>query len=190
MRNLDLTSLRSFVAVVESGGVTRAAQAVNKSQSAVSMQLKRLEDLLGVALHERRGRQLVLTEAGDQLLVDAKRMLAINDDVFARMTDHAFEGEILLGVPSDIIHPIVPVALKRFHAEFSGIKVQLISSYTRVLKDKFKKIVSIKKVGYGESLNVAIAGSILMKDIKKKKKRGIHQRSPPLLVLVNFYMIK
>ena len=69
MRNLDLTSLRSFVAVVESGGVTRAAQAVNKSQSAVSMQLKRLEDLLGVALHERRGRQLVLTEAGDQLLV-------------------------------------------------------------------------------------------------------------------------
>jgi DNA-binding transcriptional LysR family regulator len=47
MRNLDLTSLRSFVAVVESGGVTRAAQAVNKSQSAVSMQLKRLEDLLG-----------------------------------------------------------------------------------------------------------------------------------------------
>ena len=139
MRNLDLTSLRSFVAVVESGGVTRAAQAVNKSQSAVSMQLKRLEDLLGVALHERRGRQLVLTEAGDQLLVDAKRMLAINDDVFARMTDHAFEGEILLGVPSDIIHPIVPVALKRFHAEFSGIKVQLISSYTRVLKDKFKK---------------------------------------------------
>ena len=139
MRNLDLTSLRSFVAVVESGGVTRAAQAVNKSQSAVSMQLKRLEDLLGVALHERRGRQLVLTEAGDQLLVHAKRMPAINHDVFARMTDHAFEGEILLGVPSDIIHPIVPVALKRFHAEFSGIKVQLISSYTRVLKDKFKK---------------------------------------------------
>ena len=65
MRNLDLTSLRSFVAVVESGGVTRSEQAVNKSQSAVSIQLKRLEDLLGVALHERRGSQLVLTEAGD-----------------------------------------------------------------------------------------------------------------------------
>ena len=71
MRNLDLTSLRSFVAVVESGGVTRAGQALNKSQSAESMQLKRLRDLLGVALHERRGRQLVLTEAGDQLLVAA-----------------------------------------------------------------------------------------------------------------------
>lgn len=139
MRNLDLTSLRSFVAVVESGGVTRAAKAVNKSQSAVSMQLKRLEDLLGVALHERRGRQNVLTEAGDQLLVDAKRMVALNDEVFARMTDHAFEGKIALGVPSDIIYPIVPMVLKIFAAEFSGVQVQLISSYTSTLKDKFKK---------------------------------------------------
>ena len=114
MRILDLTSLRSFVAMVESGGFTRAAQAVNKSQPAASMQLKRLEDLLGVALHERRGRQIVLTEAGDQLLVDAKRMVAMSKDVFARMKDHAFEGEILLGVPSDIIYPILSVALKCF----------------------------------------------------------------------------
>ena len=139
MRILDLTSLQSFVAVVESGGFTRAAQAVNKSQPAASMQLKRLEDLLGVALHERRGRQIVLTEAGDQLLVNAKRMVAISDDVFARMTDHAFEGEILLGVPNYNIHPIVPVALKCFQTEFSGIKLLLTSSYKRVLKDKFKK---------------------------------------------------
>ena len=73
-------------------------------------------------------------------------MLAINDDVFSRMTDRAFEGEILLGVPSDIIHPIVPVALMRFHAEFSGIKVQLISSYTRVLKDKLKNVIKDQKI--------------------------------------------
>ena len=139
MRNLDLTSLRSFMAVVESGGVTRAAKAINKSQSAVSMQLKRLEDLLGVALHERRGRQNVLTESADQLLVDAKLMVALNDEVFARMTDHAFEGKIVLGVPSDIIYPIVPMVLKIFAAEFSGVQVQLISSYTSTLKEKFKK---------------------------------------------------
>ena len=61
MRILDLTSLQSFVAMVESGGFTRAAQAVNKNQPAVSMHLKRLEDMLGVALHERRVRQIVLT---------------------------------------------------------------------------------------------------------------------------------
>ena len=50
---------------------------------------------------------MVLTEAGAQLLVDAKRMVAINDDVFARMTDHAFEGEVLLEVPPDIVNPII-----------------------------------------------------------------------------------
>ena len=131
-----LIYLRFFVAVVDTGRVTRAALAVNKSQSAVSMQLKRLEDLLGVALHER---QMVLTEAGDQMLVDAKRMVAINDDVFARTTDHAFEGEVLLGVPHDIVNPIIPIALRQFHAEFSGVKVQLISSFTSALKEKFRK---------------------------------------------------
>ena len=128
MKNFDLTSLLSFVAVVKSGGVTQAARVVNKSQSTVSMQLKRLEDLLGVAIHERRGCQIVLTEAGDQLLVDAKFLVALNNDVFARMTDYAFKGEIVLGVTSDIVYPTVPIILKLFHAEFSsGVKVQLIS---------------------------------------------------------------
>ena len=102
-------------------------------------QLKRFEDLLAVALHERRGRQMVLTEAGDQLLVNAKRMVAINADVFARTTDHALEGEVLLGVPHDIVNPIIPIALRQFHAEFSGVNVQLISSFTSALKEKFRK---------------------------------------------------
>ena len=79
-----------------------------------------------------------MTEAGNQLLVDTKRMVAINDDVFARTTDHAFEDEVLLGVPHDIVNPIIPIALRQFHAEFSGVKVQLISSFTSVLK-KFRK---------------------------------------------------
>ena len=106
------------MAVVDTGRVTRAALAVNKNQSALSMQLKRLEDLLGVVLHERRRRQIVLTEAGNQLLIDTKSMVAINDDVFAQMKDHAFESEVLLGVPHDIANPIVPIVLWQFHAEF------------------------------------------------------------------------
>ena len=127
------------MAVVDTGRVTLAALAVNKNQSALPMQLNRLEDLLGVSLHERRGRQIVLTEARNQLLVDAKRMVAINDDVFAQMKDHAFEGEVLLGVPHDIVNPIIPIALWQLHAEFSGVKVQFGSSYTSALKEKLKK---------------------------------------------------
>ena len=76
MRNLDITTLRSFVAVAESGGVTRAAGFLNLTQSAVSMQLKRLEEMLGQRLLDRSGRGVSLTPTGAQLLGSARRMVA------------------------------------------------------------------------------------------------------------------
>ncbi len=137
MRNLDITTLRSFVAVADSGGVTRAAGFLHLTQSAVSMQLKRLEELLGLELLDRTGRSIALTAEGEQLLVYARRMIALNDEVIGRLTDQAYEGEIVLGVPHDIVYPAIPQVLKQFHATFPRVKVQLVSSYTRALKDKF-----------------------------------------------------
>lgn len=136
-RNLDLTALRSFVAVADAGGVTRAASALNLTQSAVSMQVKRLEDALGLSLLDRAGRGVKLTAAGEQVASYARRMLDLNDEVYARLTDRAFEGEIRLGVPADIVYPHIPQLLQRFHAEYPRMKVQLTSSLTRVLKQKF-----------------------------------------------------
>ena len=80
MRNMDVAVLRSFVAVVDNGGVTRAAGVLNLTQSAVSMQIKRLEELLGFALFDRVGRKLVPTAAGEQLLGYARKLVALNDD--------------------------------------------------------------------------------------------------------------
>lgn len=137
MRNLDVTTLRSFVAVADAGGVTRAAGFLHLTQSAVSMQLKRLEELLGVELLDRSGRTIALTASGEQLLVYARRMVALNDEVIGRLTDQAYEGEIILGVPHDIVYPAIPQVLKQFHAEFPRVRVQLVSSYTRALKEKF-----------------------------------------------------
>ena len=74
-RNLDLTALRSFAAVADSGGVTRAATQLNLTQSAVSMQLKRLEEQLGLELLDRSGRSIALTAQGEQLLGYARRLL-------------------------------------------------------------------------------------------------------------------
>lgn len=139
MRNLDLTILRSFVTVVETGGVTQAAGILNLTQSAVSMQLKRLEELLAVEVLQRAGRKLVITPAGEQLLGFAKRMVELNDEVFLRMTDRTHVGAIALGVPTDIVFPHIPNVLKRFNAEFPQVKVQLISSFTAALKDQFRK---------------------------------------------------
>ena len=139
MRNLDITTLRSFVAVAEAGGVTRAAGFLHLTQSAVSMQLKRLEELLGVDLFDRSGRTIALTASGEQLLVYARRMVALNDELVARLTDKTYEGEVSLGVPHDIVYPAIPQVLKQFHAAFPRVKVHLESSYTRRLKAQFAK---------------------------------------------------
>ncbi len=134
-RNLDLTALRSFVAVVETGGVTRAANQLHLTQSAVSMQLKRLEEALGQPLLSRAGRGVAPTAQGEQLLAYGRRILALNDEVWARMSDSAFEGELVFGVPSDIIYPNIPGILRRIDREYPRMKVKLISSYTLKLRE-------------------------------------------------------
>ncbi len=138
-RNLDLTALRSFVAVADCGGVTRAAGALNLTQSAVSMQLKRLEESLDTKLLDRSSRQISLTAAGEQLVSYARRMLELNDEVYARLTATEFEGEIVLGVPHDIVYPAIPQVLQRFHAAYPRMRVTLHSSFTRKLKEDFSR---------------------------------------------------
>ncbi|WP_108859372.1 MULTISPECIES: LysR family transcriptional regulator [Ruegeria] len=139
MRNLDITTLRSFVAVADQGGVTRAAGFLHLTQSAVSMQLKRLEELLGLELLDRSGRTIALTASGEQLLAYARRMIALNDEVISKLTDQAYEGEVVLGVPHDIVYPAIPRVLQRFNADFPRVRVQLISSYSLQLKEMFKR---------------------------------------------------
>lgn len=136
-RQLDLTALRSFVAVTDAGGVTRAAGFLNLTQSAVSMQLKRLEDSLGVDLMDRAGRGITLTAAGEQLLGYARRMLQLNDEALARLTGQNFEGEVVLGVPADVVYPSIPSVLRRFAQDYPKMRITLISSYTRKLKRMF-----------------------------------------------------
>ena len=139
MRNLDMTSLRSFVAVADHGGVTKAAGMLNFTQSAVSMQLKRLEEMLGIALLDRTSRRIALTPAGEQLLGYARRIIDMNDEALTRLTSKNYEGEIVLGVPHDIVYPVVPAALQQFAQEFPRMKVQLVSAYTRSLKESFDR---------------------------------------------------
>ncbi|OWU86829.1 LysR family transcriptional regulator [Oceanicola sp. 22II-s10i] len=137
MRNLDMTALRSFVAVADHGGVTRAAGLLNFTQSAVSMQLKRLEETLDVALFDRTNRRIALTPSGEQLLGYARRIVELNDEAMSRLTSRVFEGEVTIGVPHDIVYPVIPRVLQRFNAEFPRMKVHLVSSYTSGLKADF-----------------------------------------------------
>lgn len=138
-RNLDLTALRSFVAVADTGGVTRAAGYLNLTQSAVSMQIKRLEDSIGVKLLDRRSRSVALSPAGEQLLGYARRMLELNDEACRRLAHAAYEGEINLGVPHDIVYPVIPEVLRQFATTFPHVRVNLDTSVTRILKPRLER---------------------------------------------------
>ncbi len=138
-RNLDMTALRSFATVADSGGVTRAAGLLNLTQSAVSMQLKRLEKSLGRKLLDRSGRGVALTADGEKLLGYARRMLSLNDEIYERLTDQIYEGEIKLGVPDDVVYPAIPKVLQILHAEYPRMKINLVSSYTTGLRQMFAR---------------------------------------------------
>lgn len=139
MRNLDMTALRSFVTVAESGGVTRAAGMLNLTQSAVSMQLKRLEEALDLKLLDRSSRSIGLTSAGEQLMGYGQRMLALNDEIYQKLTAQEFEGDLKLGVPHDIIYPTVPQILKQVAQAFPRMRVRLFSAPTLRLKEMFAR---------------------------------------------------
>jgi DNA-binding transcriptional LysR family regulator len=137
--NLDVAALRSFLTVVQAGGVTRAATQLNLTQSAVSLQIKRLEEMFGQALFERNGRGVRVTSQGEQLVDYASRFLAANDEIWDRMTAPAFAGEVNLGCPDDLLSPRIPTAMRAFAGSHPRIKVHLDSAQTVFLKERFAR---------------------------------------------------
>jgi DNA-binding transcriptional LysR family regulator len=138
-RNLDLSALRSFVTVADVGGVTRAAGFLNLTQSAVSMQIKRLEESLGTSLFLRAARKLALSPEGEQLLTYGRRMLALNDEALSRFAATACCGSIRLGVPHDVVYPAIPGILRRMAQAYPRVTIHLVSSFTLLMKQDFAR---------------------------------------------------
>ena len=132
-RDIDIALLRAFVAVVETGSVTGAAALLNLTQEAVSQQLKRLEELFGTGLFERHHKRLSLKPAGERLMAHAQRLIALNDEVWSAMSAPAYEGEVRLGVPHDIVAPYLPPVLKRFDKTWPRVRVSLECTTTPLL---------------------------------------------------------
>ena len=120
---LDLPTdlLRSFVAIADAGGIVKAAERVHRTQPAISLQVKRLERLLGAALLRRHGRGVALTEAGERLLGYARRILALNDEAVAALAPAALAGPVRFGTIQDFADTALPGVLARFAAENPGV---------------------------------------------------------------------
>lgn len=126
MRNLDTTLLRAFVAVAETGGMTSAGNVLHLTQAAVSQQIKRLEDMLRCELFRRGKGGLALTDSGERLFGRAKRMLAMNDEIWGEMTRSPFTGEVKLGVPYDLVPVYLPDVLRRFSRAHPQVEITLV----------------------------------------------------------------
>jgi DNA-binding transcriptional LysR family regulator len=123
--NLPMDLLRSFAAIVESGSMLRATERVFVTQSALSLQMKRLEDIVQVPLFRREGRRLMLTPAGDVLLGFAREILATNDRALAALAGGALHGPARIGLVQDFAETLLGGVLARFSALHPGIQLQV-----------------------------------------------------------------
>lgn len=114
MRHLDLSLLRTFVAICDETSFAKAALKVHKSQPAISQQMGRLESELQVALFVKRGRQKQLTAAGIRLEEYARRLLALHDELWATLHDQELSGPVRIGAPADIADTVLPGILQSF----------------------------------------------------------------------------
>lgn len=112
--NLDVDLLKTFLAIADTGSFTKAAEEVHKTQSAISMQMKRLEELLGVPLFAKDGRMSRFTPDGERLVDYARRIVSFNDEVVSVFTKPEFTGTIRFGTPDDYAEKYLPEILARF----------------------------------------------------------------------------
>jgi DNA-binding transcriptional LysR family regulator len=130
---LDLDLLRTFVAIVESGNFSNAAPRVGRSQSAISMQMQRLEEELGRPLLVRMPRTVVPNAAGADLLVYARRLLKLSDEARASVSRPEDAGTVRLGVPDDYAAFLLPPVLGRFAEDYPRVNVELVCEPSRLL---------------------------------------------------------
>lgn len=122
---LEIDVLRTFVSIAESGSFTRTAAQIFRTTSAVSMQIKRLENTLGCALFSREARRVALTAEGERLLSYARRLLKLNEEAVGAFIKPSLSGQVRFGAPADIGTHILPGLLSLFARTHPGIEVNV-----------------------------------------------------------------
>lgn len=122
---LDSDLMRAFLAVADTGSVTAAADRVGRTQSAVSMQIKRLEDSLGQPLFARLPRGVALTPRGEQLLPYARRVVSLLDEAATALREKPLIGPVRIGIPDEYAESVLPRALAAFSERHPAVEVKV-----------------------------------------------------------------
>lgn len=139
LANLDIDQLKTFLAIADTGSFTRAAEEVNKTQSAVSMQMKRLEDSLGRSLFQRDGRGSRLSMEGERLVEQARKIADMNDAVVASFTRPELTGRVRFGTPDDYADLFLPEVLARFSRSHPQVTLDVECLPSTALTAKIKR---------------------------------------------------
>src|SRR5260370_31111378 len=121
----DLDLLRTLTLAHDQGSFRGAAHSVGRTQSAISLQMRRIEDLAGVELFEKAGRNVQLTEGGIVLLEYARRLLALNDEAVQAIVGLKMHGKIRLGMLQDFAETILPSALASFGRAHPAVELEV-----------------------------------------------------------------
>ena len=137
--SLESDLLRTLTAIAETGNFTRAAETVGRTQSAVSVQMKKLEDIVGERLFERGPRGVTLTPPGEQLVTDARRILSLLDQAAVSLHSDPLDGFVRIGIPEEYGGTVLPHVLSRFSKKHPLVEVTVRCAASSELKAELDK---------------------------------------------------
>ena len=138
--SLDPDFLRTLIAFADTGSFTRAALLVNRTQSAVSMQMRRLEETVGRPLFEKSGRAVVLSPDGKSLVSYARRIVRLQDEAVARFNQTPdLTGTVRVGTPDDYALGLLPMLLARFAQAYPAIHLEVQCDRTVVMRERLDR---------------------------------------------------
>lgn len=184
--DLPTDVLRTFVTAADSKSYTDAAAIVHRTQSAVSMQIKKLEELVGSSLFVRNGRRMTLTSEGQSLLTYARRILKIHDEAVSFIQQPGISGKVRLGAPDDYAEPLLPLLLSRFAKTHPLVEVEVTCQSTGIMLELMDK-GALDLLIHSNS-DVAERGTTLCRDQLvwiSSSNHVVHEQDPIPLALYN-----
>lgn len=136
--DLPTDLLRTFVAVQDHGGFTRASEALHLTQSAVSMQIRRLEDIVGRPMFSRKGRSVTLTPDGETLSRHARQILKLQEEALSALEQPEVKGTVRLGIPDDYVS-FLPAVFTRFSSTYPKVRMEIMCRQSSEIHELMRK---------------------------------------------------
>jgi DNA-binding transcriptional LysR family regulator len=136
LTNLDIDALRTLVLAQDLGGFGRAAEQLRRTPSAISLQMKRLQEEVGAPLFRRQGKRTLLTEQGEIALRYARRVLELNDEMLDTLRGASLSGVVRVGFAQDFVETVLPQALARFHSVYPLVQLEVKVDRNTILESE------------------------------------------------------